>query len=89
MDNYISYHIQRIHQKIHSYTPFELQLLRQGIAKEIERLSSENENFQNTKKIIAYSNLYQSVLNRLDDLEEMSRMEMEELLYHDSGKGFL
>lgn len=89
MDDYTRYHLQRTHDKIHSYTQFELQLLRQGMAKEIESLSLKNENFQNTKKIVAYSNLYQSVLNRLDDLEEMSQMAMEELLYHDSGTGFL
>lgn len=89
MDDYTRYHLQRTRDKIHSYTQFELQLLRQGMAKEIESLNLKNENFQNTKKIVAYSNLYQSVLKRLDDLEEMSQMAMEELLYHDSGTGFL
>lgn len=89
MDDYTRYHLKRTYDKINSYTHFELHLLRQGMANEIESLSLKNENFQNTKKIVAYSNLYQSVLNRLDDLEEMSQMAMEELLYHDSGKGFL
>lgn len=89
MDDYTRYHLKRTYDKINSYTHFELQLLRQGMANEIESLSLKNENFQNTKKIVAYSNLYQSVLNRLDDLEEMSQMAMEELLYHDSEKGFL
>ena len=84
MDDYTRYHIQKIHSKINSYTFFELEILNKGIVQKVNELSEDNESYQNTKAMLAYSDLNTAIVNRILELEDMSNMEMDNLVCYNS-----
>ncbi|WP_461199277.1 hypothetical protein [Enterococcus sp. N249-2] len=79
MNDYTKYHIAKIYSNINTYTPFELELLSQGIIKTVSDLQSVNESYQNTEEILAYTDLNQAIAYRLNDLEELSHLERDQL----------